>query len=104
VTDPDRADKVVDLVDQLEKSFEDTRKNVQARKAKTRALNANYDATRDDFAALYDEAKQDMVSNRATMTRIHRQMVDAMTVDEWSQVQKAESKALQASVAALETY
>ena len=98
ITDPDRAAEVLGIVDELETSFLAVRTNVQERRAKLRALNADYDATKEDFMALYDEARADMKSNGRTITAIHRRLVDSMTADEWDKVNKTQSKALNAAL------
>jgi Sec7-like guanine-nucleotide exchange factor len=43
VSDPERAEKAIDLATALEQSIDDTKKDVEARRAKIRELNADYD-------------------------------------------------------------
>lgn len=103
IPDSEREVKALALVSAVEHSFFDVRKNIKAREARFRELNADYDATRADIESELDRIKMDIKSNQQTVTDIHRQLVDVMTADEWAAVEKAESKALSAAVRSLQS-
>ena len=103
IADPERAANAVAVVTAVEKSFFETRRNMEARKERFRQLNADYNATRADIEAELDRIMSDVKANQKMVTDAHRQLVDLMTADEWAAVQKAQSKALSAAIKHLQS-
>ena len=103
VSDPDRAAEAIDLVSALQQSIDDTQKDVSARKARIRELNADYDASRADIEAQFDQIKSDIKSNHQRASEIHRQLVSVLTADEWAEVEKASSQAMAAAIKSLQS-
>ena len=94
ISNDQRATKLVDLLTELEQSFLAAKSNIAERRARVRKLNANYDATRADFAREWDRVLMEMEANRDGATDAYRRVVDQMTAEEWSKVNATESPAL----------
>lgn len=96
VKDPDRADKLVPLVSQFEVLARNAASVMRDQQAKLAALNANYDATRADFATMFrqqDAERQTLVKKALDL----REQMAALTTDsEWEQLKQAREKELTA--------
>ncbi len=103
VADPERAAKAIALISDVEQSFFNVRRSMNARRERFRELNADYDAARADIQAELARILSDIKANQQVVTDVHRQLVDIMTAEEWAAVQKAESKALSAAIKSLQS-
>ena len=95
--------KIITLVDQLQVDFNSMRNSLVTRKSKLRELFADYDAPREKFdkqIALYDTH---IKSNRKQFGDSRRVLVETMTPDEWSAVNKTESKAMNTLIKSLQS-
>jgi hypothetical protein len=101
VTDPERAAKASELVSAIEQSFVDTKNNVATRKAHLIELNADYDASRADIEADFHLIAADIEANRQQISSIHRQWREILTAEEWDEIEKARSEALEAAIKTL---
>ena len=101
VTDPDRAERAVKLVQQLEVKFDELEDHIAEREAAFVALNADYNATADEFSKLLDKIDQQRRDNKAALVDIYRELYTTLTPDERDQLDKSSSKAVRAGIAAL---
>ena len=93
----------IDLISQLEQAGVDSRNNITQRREKTRLLNADYDTSLDDIESHFDQIKLDMKANQKRISVIHRQLVSATTTDEWAELEKVHSKAMDAVTKSLQS-
>jgi len=95
VADPARADKLVALTDEFSKLGWQSIASINAYRAKVAALNSNYDATREEFEALFreqDAVRTDFLKKALTL----REQISAITTDaEWEQLKSARLRALE---------
>jgi len=103
VENPERQAAVLGLVDTLQTDFTGLRESIVRRRFELRQLNANYDATReqfDDFVRKYDV---DVVAARKEVSISHRRLVEAATPEEWDALKKADSKAMKKLIGLLQS-
>ncbi len=103
VSDSERAAEAIDLVSALQQSVDDIQRDVSARRATIRELNADYDASRADIDSQFDQIKSDIQSNQQRASETHRQLVDVLTADEWAEVKNASSQAMAAATKSLQS-
>ncbi len=97
VTDPERSARASELVSAIELSLVEIKNKVATRKSHFIELNADYDASRADMEADLDQIAVDIKANRQQISSIHRQLRDILTAEEWGELEKARSKALEAA-------
>ena len=102
ITDEQREDQAIAMVGELQVTFEAIIKRRLRRAEQANALNANYDATRADFRELYDDIKTEAETNQQELSRIHRNLVNVTSDQEWAQLSKSHSKAMDAAINALQ--
>lgn len=104
VTDPARAAEVQVLVEQFQQEFILLRKVIEDQRIESRALNANYDATREEFEAQIAASQENMQAARERVTGAHLAIIAATTAEEWSELHKATTKAMEQLSASLRSY
>ena len=102
IEDAERERVAVELVSRLERDYEALYDRVAERRTRVRALNADYDAPREAFVALTDQLEAEIRTARRTAGATHRELVAAMTSEEWAAVAKANTRAMKAAVDALQ--
>ena len=98
IEDPEREAQAIALVSELQQNFFDVRDATEASGKGLVALNADYDALREDLEA---ELKRNLIrvqSERRTVVDAHRQLRKIMTEEEWDAVDKSRSRALNTAV------
>lgn len=103
ITDNYRKKKTLALINDLEQIFLNIAELRLARAAKFRALNADYDTPKEEFMNLYEEIRIEVAENQKVVSSIHRQFLTITTEDEWSQLSKSHSNALDSVIAFLQT-
>ena len=101
VTDPERRQLALEAVDELEVTMRKLDKSLQERVDQFRQLYANYDTTQAEMEQATDDVLVQMKSNFDVAHTQFRQLSPHLTADEWHDINKATSKALDASIAAL---
>jgi hypothetical protein len=91
IADSERQAAVSGLVDELQVDFANFRVAVTARRLELRKLNADYDATRDQFKQYVDRYNKEVMSNRDKVTQSRLALIGATTIEEWEQLQKLET-------------
>jgi uncharacterized coiled-coil DUF342 family protein len=98
VADPARADQLVALTTQYQQQMRESAAVVRDYRAKLAALNANYEATREDFETLFsqqDAHREALLRKVAAL----REQITALTTDaEWHELEKARQRMLDADI------
>jgi len=94
VDNSEREATLVGLVDQLEADYAELLTRTKSRRHKLRELNANYDASREEFDALLAEVGGQLEQSRRKFTESHRSLVEATTPDDWSAIEKSNTKSM----------
>ena len=104
VKDPAKAAEVQALVEQFHQEFVLLRKTVVNQRMESRTLNANYDATMEDFEAVVTTNQEHMRAARERVTGAHLAIIAATTPEEWSELHKATTKAIDQLSTSLRSY
>jgi hypothetical protein len=95
VADADRAADVLALIELFEQEYILLRQVIENQRIETRALNANYDATPEDFDALIASNQELMRAARERVTDAHLAIIAATTPEEWDELHKATTKTIE---------
>jgi hypothetical protein len=95
IDDPEREAAVVALVDDMEAQYVEMRETAQRRRAALQELNADYDATREQFAEYLDTHNADLKRTQQEFLAGHRRLINATTAEEWSALEKSNTKSMQ---------
>ena len=94
IEEADREADILALVEQLEHEFTAFRQLVAVRRAESRALNANYDASREEFDTFLNTNREHMRAARERVSYAYMVLITATTPDEWESIIKTNSKAI----------
>ena len=94
VTDDGRQSEVLGIVDALEKDVDDLRAVLVRRRTELRELNADYDATREEFLEFANQMESRIQNSRRQALQQHLRLAAAMTADEWAAIEKAQTRAM----------
>jgi hypothetical protein len=100
IKDPDRAAQGTDLVDQLERLTIEANKDHKAHDKKIRSLNANYDATEEEFQAAFLAFDARQKDRQERMLEINQQAKDLTTAEEWKALAKVHEEMLKKALEA----
>ena len=103
ITDPERLADALEVVTAIEALFDDLREHLLDRKAKIKALNADYDANRADFVGLYESIQSDMARNQQQISALHRKLMGLTTVAEWEELSKEKESAMEAVIQSIQS-
>ncbi len=98
VEDPDRQKKILGLVEDYQRDFIKLREAVQMRRMELRHLNADYDATREQFHEFIEMYDAEVSIARKTVSESRRAFVESTTPEEWDALMKVDSKAIKKMV------
>ena len=102
IPDEQRQAVVLQHVDQLQQDFGTLIDAVSVRRTELRHLNADYDATREQFREFIDRYDARIAAARVTVTARHVALVNATTPDEWESLRKADTKAMKKLVGTIQ--
>ncbi len=102
IDDPARATEAIALVDALVKELDELRERVADRKKRIRQLNADYDTSRAEFEAFFDKVNVEIRSNRQRTADSHRALRASTTAEEWSQISKARTQAMNSVIRSMQ--
>ena len=94
IDDSTRQTTAISLVDELETEFKSMRSTLVEGKSNVRALFTDYDASRENFDELITLHDTTIRTQRKQVGESHRVLVESMTIDEWSALNKSGSKAM----------
>ena len=94
IDDPRREESVVALVDRLQEEYSTLRETAATRRKALRTLNADYDATREQFVEFLDKYNAELERSHKAFRDSYRELVEATTADEWSELAKSNTKSM----------
>lgn len=103
IDDPDREAEAITLVDALAEDLNSLREKISARRKRVKQLNADYDTSRADFEAFFDQVDGDIRSNKRQVTERQRALFSITAPDERSAISRAHTKAMDAAIRNIQT-
>ncbi len=103
IDDPAREAKAITLVDALAEELNTLRERIAERRQRAKQLNADYDTTRADFEALFDQVDKEIQSNKRQVSEWQRALFAVTTPHERSAISKAHTKAMDAAIRNIQT-
>jgi DNA repair ATPase RecN len=94
VQEPERQVEILSLAEKYQAAFKKLRATVAAQRNELQNLNADYDATREQFQAFIDKYDTEIRAARIEATGSRMAFVRATTAEEWAALKKADAKAL----------
>ncbi len=98
IDDPAREGEAIALVDELSEDLNTLRERIAERRRRVRELNADYDTTRADFEAFFNQVDKEIRSNKRQVSEKQREFLAIMTPDERLAISKTHSKARDAAI------
>jgi hypothetical protein len=95
VSDPDRAVKMVALVDKMEQELTGMDEEVKRFINRVRVLNADFDASRTDFEVVIGDFNRRRKEARARFLDLRFQLNSLSTTDEWKQIANREKTVME---------
>ena len=102
IEDPERRAVVNAEVDKLQISYTDFRLAVTARRTELRALNVDYDATREQFSEYVEKYNNQILTDHGVLLKSHQALISATTAEEWADLEKADSKMMKKLISSLQ--
>lgn len=102
IEDPERRAVVNAEVDKLQTSYTAFRLAVTARRTEVRALNADYNATREQFHEYVERYNNQILTDHGVLLKSHQALISATTPEEWDELQKADSKMMKKLISSLQ--
>jgi hypothetical protein len=90
----DRQEEISGLMATYQLDFQNLRSTIEAQRIELRALNADYDATREQFQSVIEKHNADIKAARVKATGSRLAFVRATTPEEWAGLKKADANAL----------
>jgi cysteinyl-tRNA synthetase len=104
IKDPEKATQGTALVDQLERLVIEANKDRKAHDEKIRSLNANYDATEEEFQTAFSGFNARQKDRQDRVLAINQRAKDLTTEEEWKAIAKVREEMLKKALeATLET-
>jgi len=103
IDDPEREAQAISLTDELIADFDKLREKVSERRSRLRELNLNYDTTREEFEAFFDEVEADIQANRKRVIETERALLAAITPEERALLNKAQTSAMKAATRTIQS-
>lgn len=94
IPDPERADQILALLEQLDADLATQRQAILASQQELKKLNADYDATPEQFMKLIDSARESRERSRQKIIDTYFRIKALTTRGEWEALAKAEMQAL----------
>jgi hypothetical protein len=98
VADADRQTEVLGIIDELEQDVDHLRDLLIRRRIELRELNADYDATREDFLEFTSRMEARIQNGRRKAIQQQIELSDTMTEGERASLAKAQTKAMRSIV------
>jgi hypothetical protein len=94
----DRQQEILGLVEAVQLDFKNLRATVGEQRAELRSLNADYDATQEQFQAFIDKYDAGIRAARKQATDSRMAFVRATTNEEWAALKKADANVMKTMV------
>jgi len=103
IDDPLREMEALSLTNELIESLHHLRERVTERRRRVVALNENYDTSREEFEAFFDEIEVDIQANRVDAIESERALLAALTPEERKSLEKVQTKAMKAAISTIQS-
>ena len=103
IDDPWREMEVLSLTDELIAALDQLRDQVSERRRHVVALNKNYDTTREEFEAFFEEIEADIQAKRMELIETQRALLALLTPEERASLEKVGTKAMRAAVKTIQS-
>jgi hypothetical protein len=103
IDEPARQAEAIRLVGVLEQDLFELRARVLERDIRSKALNANYDTPRAEFAAFLGEFEAEVRANKQRVAKTHKEFLSIVTADERAAIAKAHTKAMKAVIFSIQS-
>lgn len=103
IEDPERQKTVLLLVDDYESDYATFLGAVDTQRTELRRLNADYDASREQFQSYFDKYNADIRSARKEATKSRTAFIESTTAEEWDALGKADSKTMKKLVSSIQS-
>jgi TRAP-type C4-dicarboxylate transport system substrate-binding protein len=103
IDDPAREAEAIALVDLLVDDLDNLREKISERRKRAWRLNAEYDTSRADFQAFFDQVDKEIQSNKRQVSERQRKLFAVTTPDERSAISKVHTKAMDAATRNIQT-
>ncbi len=103
IDDPFREMEALSLMNELIEALDHHRERVTERRRRVSALHANYDTTREDFEAFFDEIETDIQMNRMEVIESERALLHVLTDEERKKLEKVQTKAMRAATRSIQS-
>ncbi len=100
IKDPDKAAQGINLVDQLERLVIQANNDRKAHDDKIRSLNANYDATEEEFQAAFREFNGRQKNRWDRVLEINQRAKNLTTEEEWNALARVHEEMLKKALEA----
>ena len=101
VEDPERQSQALALLDQLQAIHRESNENIDLHRVELRRINADYDATPEQLRAEFDRFNALVKQNNQQIWQVREQFAALLTAEEWDELEKRRTKALDATYRAL---
>jgi len=96
--DPARESEVIAVVDALSADLAALRERISERTKRARELNADYDTTRDEFEAFFNQVDRQIQSNKRQVSERQRALFAILSTEERSAIGKVHTRAMDAAI------
>jgi len=103
IDDPFREMEALTLTNELIEALELLRGRVTERRQRVIALTENYDTTREEFEAFFDEIEIDIQTNRIEVVESERALIAVLTPEERKSLEKVQTTAMSAAIRTVQT-
>lgn len=103
IGDPARETEAIVLVDALALQLDSLRERISERRRRAKQLNADYDTSRADFEAFFDQVNSQIRSTKRQVSEAQRALFAVTTADERAAISKAHTKAMDAAIRHIQT-
>ena len=103
IEDPAQQARLLNMVDEGHAEFTKLRTAVEVRRTELRTLNADYDATREQFREYVEKYDNQIKVARKLVTQSRLTLVQATTEQEWDALEKASNKAMKKMIRVIQS-
>ncbi len=103
VEDPTRQAQIIALVDDFESDFSNLLLSVETQRTELRRLNADFDASREQFQDYFDKYNAQIRAARQAAMESRAAFVQSTTAEEWDALNKADTKTMKQLVSSIQS-
>ena len=102
VQDSERQAQILSLIDVYQSDFSNLQAAVRMQRTELRRLNADYDASREQFQSYFDKYNAEIRTARKKAMESRAAFVRSTTADEWNALNKADTKTMKQLVSSIQ--